>query len=96
MIMYAAVGQLIQFCGDFLFRLLYLLGQGFPLFAFEYSLRVGLGGIAFSRIRAWRISPEGYKELSSVCLRRDGAFEAPSTVGIVCRNFSDTLMSVPQ
>lgn len=40
--------------------------------------------------------PEGYKELSFVCLRPDGAFEAPSTVGIMCRNFSDTLMSVPQ
>ena len=39
--------------------------------------------------------PEGYKELSFVCLRPDGAFEAPSTVGIMCRNFSDTLMSVP-
>lgn len=40
--------------------------------------------------------PEGYKELSFVCLRPDGAFEAPSTVGIMCRNFSDTLMLVPQ
>ena len=29
--------------------------------------------------------PEGYKELSFVCLRPDGAFEAPSTVGIMCR-----------
>ena len=29
--------------------------------------------------------PEGYKELSFVCLRLDGAFEAPSTVGIMCR-----------
>lgn len=40
--------------------------------------------------------PEGYKELSFICLRPDGAFEAPSTVGIMCRNFSDTLMLVPQ
>ena len=32
-----------------------------------------------------RDSPEGYKELSFVCLRPDGAFEAPSTVGIMCR-----------
>ena len=29
--------------------------------------------------------PKGYKELSFVCLRPDGAFEAPSTVGIMCR-----------
>ena len=29
--------------------------------------------------------PAGYKELSFVCLRPDGAFEAPSTVGIMCR-----------
>ena len=29
--------------------------------------------------------PEGYKELSFVYLRPDGAFEAPSTVGIMCR-----------
>ena len=29
--------------------------------------------------------PEGYKELFFVCLRPDGAFEAPSTVGIMCR-----------
>ena len=29
--------------------------------------------------------PEGYKEISFVCLRHDGAFEAPGTVGIMCR-----------
>ena len=29
--------------------------------------------------------PEDYKELSFVCLRADGAYEAPSTVGIMCR-----------
>ena len=29
--------------------------------------------------------PEEYRELSLVCLRPDGAFEAPSTVGIMCR-----------
>ena len=29
--------------------------------------------------------PEGYKEISFVCLRPDGAFESPSTVGIMCR-----------
>ena len=29
--------------------------------------------------------PDGYKELSFVCLRPDGAFEAPSTVRIMCR-----------
>ena len=29
--------------------------------------------------------PAGYKELSFVCLRPDGAFEAPSTVGIMRR-----------
>ena len=27
----------------------------------------------------------GYKEISFVCLRVDGAYEAPSTVGIMCR-----------
>ena len=30
-------------------------------------------------------TPDGYKEISFVCLRPDGAFEAPSTVGIMCR-----------
>ena len=30
--------------------------------------------------------PEDYKEISFVCLRQDGAFEAPSTVGIMCRS----------
>ena len=40
--------------------------------------------------------PEGYKELSFVYLRPDGAFEASSTVVLMCRNFSDTPMSVPQ
>ena len=29
--------------------------------------------------------PDGYKEISFVCLRPDGAFESPSTVGIMCR-----------
>ena len=29
--------------------------------------------------------PERYKEISFVCLRPDGAFESPSTVGIMCR-----------
>ena len=29
--------------------------------------------------------PEDYKEISFVCLRADGAYEAPSTVGIMCR-----------
>ena len=29
--------------------------------------------------------PEGYRELSFVCLRPDGAIETPSTVGIMCR-----------
>ena len=29
--------------------------------------------------------PEEDRELSLVCLRPDGAFEAPSTVGIMCR-----------
>ena len=32
--------------------------------------------------------PEGYKEISFVCLRPDGAYEAPSTVGIMCRTAS--------
>ena len=30
--------------------------------------------------------PEDYKEISFVCLRPDGAFESPSTVGIMCRS----------
>ena len=30
-------------------------------------------------------SPEGYRELSFVCLRPDGAIETPGTVGIMCR-----------
>ncbi len=29
--------------------------------------------------------PEGYKEISFVCLRPDGTYESPSTVGIMCR-----------
>lgn len=29
--------------------------------------------------------PDGYKEISFVCLRPDGAYEEPSTVGIMCR-----------
>ena len=29
--------------------------------------------------------PEGYKELSMVCTRQDGAFESPATVSSVCR-----------
>ena len=29
--------------------------------------------------------PDSYKEISFVCLRPDGAYEAPSTVGIMCR-----------
>ena len=29
--------------------------------------------------------PDDYKEISFVCLRPDGAYEAPSTVGIMCR-----------
>ena len=31
---------------------------------------------------------EGYKEISFVCLRPDGAYESPSTVGIMCRTAS--------
>ena len=33
-------------------------------------------------------TPEKYKEISFVCLRPDGAYEAPSTVGIMCRTAS--------
>ena len=32
--------------------------------------------------------PEGYKEISFVCLRPDGAYESTSTVGIMCRTAS--------
>ena len=32
--------------------------------------------------------PEGCKEISFVCLRPDGAYESPSTVGIMCRTAS--------
>ena len=32
--------------------------------------------------------PEGYKEISFVCLRPDGAYESPSTVEIMCRTAS--------
>ena len=34
-VLFQNIGQFIQFGGDFLFRLLYLLGQCFTLFAFE-------------------------------------------------------------
>jgi integrase len=30
-------------------------------------------------------TPDGYKEISFICLRADGAFESPNTVGIMCR-----------
>jgi site-specific recombinase XerD len=30
-------------------------------------------------------TPDGYKEISFICLRTDGAFESPSTVGVMCR-----------
>ena len=30
-------------------------------------------------------APEGYQEVSFVCLRQDGRFEAPSTVSLMCR-----------
>ena len=33
-------------------------------------------------------APEGYKEISFVCIRPDGSYEAPSTVGIMCRTAS--------
>ena len=33
-------------------------------------------------------APEGYKEISFVCIRPDGAYEAPSTVGLMCRTAS--------
>ena len=33
-------------------------------------------------------TPESYKEISFVCLRPDGAYESPSTVGIMCRTAS--------
>ncbi len=29
--------------------------------------------------------PDGYREISFVCLRQDGAFEAPYTIGLMCR-----------
>lgn len=31
-------------------------------------------------------APDGYREISFVCLRQDGAFEAPNTVGLMCRS----------
>lgn len=30
--------------------------------------------------------PDGYKEISFVCLRPDGAYESPSTVGVMTRS----------
>lgn len=30
--------------------------------------------------------PDRYKEISFVCLRPDGAYESPSTVGVMCRS----------
>ena len=36
-------------------------------------------------------TPEGYKEISFVCLRPDGSLELPSTLGIVCRSVSKKL-----
>ncbi len=32
--------------------------------------------------------PDGYKEISFVCLRPDGAYESPSTIGIMCKRAS--------
>ncbi len=34
------------------------------------------------------IIPEGYKEISFVCLRPDGTYESPNTVGNMCRRAS--------
>ena len=48
---------------------------------FIYNLGTGIG---YSVPRSEEV-PAGYKELSFVCLRPDGAFEAPSTVGIMRR-----------
>ena len=41
----------------------------------------------YSLLRTEEI-PDGYKEISFVCLRPDVAYEAPSTVGIMCRTAS--------
>ena len=38
----------------------------------------------YSLPRAQEI-PEGYKEISFICLRPEGVCESPSTVGIMCR-----------
>ena len=35
--------------------------------------------------------PEGYKELSMVCVRPDGAFESPATVSSVCRRAREVM-----
>lgn len=35
--------------------------------------------------------PEDYTEISLVCLRPDGTYESPSTLGIVCRTIKDRL-----
>ena len=33
-------------------------------------------------------APEGYKEISFLCLRPDGAYESPSTIAIMCKRTS--------
>ena len=38
--------------------------------------------------------PEGYKEISFVCLRPDGAIETPSTVSIMCRKAKEKVESL--
>lgn len=35
--------------------------------------------------------PMDYNEISLVCIRPDGAFESPSTIGIVCRTVRNKL-----
>ena len=59
-----------------------------PLYTLNYYTEVKEKDRTYYEVYTLPVSeeaPDGYKELSFVCLRPDGAFEAPNTVGIMCR-----------
>lgn len=59
-VLFQNVGQLIRFCGDFLFRPLYLLRRGFPLFAFEYPFCIRNAPWCVLRPKAYRTAAGGF------------------------------------
>ena len=59
-----------------------------PLYSLNYYKEVREKNRVYYEVYSLQRSeevPEGYKELSMVCVRPDGAFESPATVSSVCR-----------